>query len=411
MHLNTKRVELSRVEEKTMKLGMDVLVEENFRRFWGMRVGAIVNASSVDSHFRHWVDILLETPQLSLCALFAPEHGLGGAAAYMVPVEDTQSAQLPIYSLYGDNVASLKPKPESLEGLDVLLFDIQDIGSRYYTYIYTMALAMQAAGEAGVKFCVVDRPNPLGGLAVQGNLVQPGFNSFVGMYPLPNRHGMTAGELALLFNHAFGIGCQLEVVACEGWGRGQRWRETGLAFIPPSPNMPNPETALVYPGMCLCEGTNLSEGRGTALPFLQWGAPWVDGKRLAGELNAQKLPGVVFRPIHFSPGFDKHAGRVCEGIFIHVTDEEVFLPWETGVACFWTAQKCFPEHFAFRTEPYEFVEDILAFDLLAGSARLREGMQTARRLEDLLHKTPEEQKEWEDFMSLRQRYLLYTEKN
>jgi len=397
-----------------MKLGTDVLAEEHFRRLAGLRVGAIVNASSLDSHFRHLADVLLETPQLSLCALFAPEHGLGGAAAYMVPVEDTrledvQSTQLPVYSLYGDSLASLKPKLESLEGLDILLFDIQDIGSRYYTYIYTMALAMQAAAEAGLRFCVLDRPNPLGGLAVEGNLVQPGFKSFVGMYPLPNRHGMTAGELAWLFNDAFGIGCQLEVIKCEGWKRSWLWRETGLSFIPPSPNMPNPETALVYPGMCLCEGTRLSEGRGTTLPFLQWGAPWLDGKRLAKALNAQKLPGVVFRPVHFRPGFDKHAGEVCEGVFVHVTDEKTFLPWETGVACFWLAQKCFPEHFAFRTEPYEFVEDILAFDLLAGSARLREGMQTAKTLQDLLEKTVEEQQEWEAFLSLRQRYLLYAE--
>jgi uncharacterized protein YbbC (DUF1343 family) len=173
--------------------------------------------------------------------------------------------------------------------------------------------------------------------------------------------------------------------------------------------MPNPETALVYPGICLCEGTNLSEGRGTTLPFLQWGAPWVEGKRLAGELNAQGLPGLTFRPVHFIPGFDKHAGKLCEGVFLHVTDAKAFLPWETGVACFWVAKKCFPQHFAFRTEAYEFVEDILAFDLLSGSARLREGMQTAGALEELLRKTPEEKRAWEAFLSERQRYLLHTE--
>ncbi|MCL2012067.1 MAG: DUF1343 domain-containing protein [Cystobacterineae bacterium] len=393
-----------------VKLGIDVLARENFRRFGGMRVGAIVNASSVDSRFRHLADMLREAPGVSLRALFAPEHGLGGAAAYMVAVADSPGShtQLPTYSLYGDSVASLKPRPESLEGLDVLLFDIQDIGTRYYTYIYTMALAMQAAAEAGLKFCVLDRPNPLGGVAVQGNLVQPGFTSFVGMYPLPTRHGMTVGELALLFNQHFGIGCELEVVPCEGWKRGA-WEETGLCFVPPSPNMPNVETARIYPGMCLCEGTNLSEGRGTALPFLQWGAPWVDGKLLAKALNAQKLPGIAFRPTYFSPGFDKHAGKLCEGVFMHVTDAQKFLPWETGIACFWLAQKHFPEHFAFRTEPYEFVEDILAFDLLSGSAQLRERMQRAKVLEELLQKTPAEQREWEAFMDVRRRCLLYEE--
>jgi len=391
-----------------VKLGIDVLEEERFERLRGMRVGAIVNASSVSRHFRHLADMLLETPQLSLCALFAPEHGLGGAEAYMVPIQDSPSAKLPIYSLYGDNVASLKPRPESLEGLDALLFDIQDIGARYYTYVYTMALAMQAAAAAKLKFYVLDRPNPLGGTAVQGNLVQPGFESFVGLYPLPNRHGMTAGELALLFNRHFGIGCELEVVECEGWRR-QPWEETGLVFVPPSPNIPNPQTALVYPGMCLLEGTNLSEGRGTALPFLQWGAPWVKGKLLAKELNAQKLPGVAFRPVYFTPGFDKHAGRLCEGVFLHLTQAHCFLPWETGVVCCWLAQKHFPEHFAFRTEPYEFVDNILAFDLLSGSTRLRERMQTARTWEALLQKTPEEQRAWEAFLSVRQRFLLYEE--
>jgi uncharacterized protein YbbC (DUF1343 family) len=393
-----------------VKLGIDILAEEGFRRLRGLRVGAIVNASSVDGQFRHLADLLAEGPGgLSLRALFAPEHGLGGAKAYMVPVEDSPSAQLPVHSLYGDSVASLKPRPKQLSGLDALVFDIQDIGCRYYTYVYTMALAMQAAAEARLKFFVLDRPNPLGGIAVQGNLVQPGFESFVGLYPLPNRHGMTTGELALLFNRHFGIGCELEVVPCEGWKRPHLFGETGLSFVPPSPNMPNPETALVYPGICLCEGTNLSEGRGTTLPFLQWGAPWAEGKRLAGELNAQGLPGVVFRPVHFIPGFDKHAGEACEGVFLHVTDARSFLPWETGVACFWVAQKCFPQHFAFRTEPYEFVEDILAFDLLSGSSRLRERMQTAATLEALLQKTPEEQRAWETFLSVRKSHLLYPE--
>ena len=403
------------MKQKTeIKLGIDILSAENFRRLRGLRVGAIVNASSVDGHFRHLADLLAKAPGVSLRALFAPEHGLAGAAAYMVPVADSHAAdnpgaQLPVYSLYGDDVASLKPTPKQLEGLDALVFDIQDVGARYYTYVYTMALAMQAAAQAGLKFYVLDRPNPLGGMAVQGNLVQPGFESFVGLYPLPNRHGMTTGELALLFNRHFGIGCELEVVACEGWRRRHLWRETGLYFVPPSPNMPNVETALVYPGMCLLEGTQLSEGRGTTLPFLQWGAPWVKGKQLAKALNAQKLPGVVFRPVHFIPGFDKHAGTPCEGVFLHITDEEAFLPWETGATCCWVAQQCFPQHFAFRTAPYEFVENILAFDLLSGSTQLRERMQTAKTWEALLQKTPEEEAQWQAFLSVRRRHLLHTE--
>lgn len=257
-----------------VKTGLDVWVEQGFSALKGKRVGAIVNPTSVDARFRHLADLLAGAEGVTLAALFGPEHGIRGEAQYMVAVDEARDRRtgVPVYSLYGSTFESLSPRQESLQGLDALVFDIQDVGSRYYTYVYTMALAMKAAAKARVPFYVLDRPNPLNGVAMEGNLVGEGFRSFVGLYALPNRHGMTAGELARLFNEQEGFGCELTVVACEGWRRGQFWDETGLPFISPSPNMPTADTALVYPGMCLGEGTNVSEGRGTCRPFEQFGA-------------------------------------------------------------------------------------------------------------------------------------------
>ncbi|HSN14367.1 MAG TPA: DUF1343 domain-containing protein, partial [Anaeromyxobacteraceae bacterium] len=267
-----------------------------------------------------------------------------------------------------------------------------------------MMLGMEAAAEAGVGFLVLDRPNPLGGVAVEGPRLRPGFESFCGLHDLAVRHGMTVGELARLFRAERRLDLRLEVIPCEGWRRGVRFRETGLPWVIPSPNMPTPETALVYPGMCLLEGTNLSEGRGTTLPFELFGAPWLDGRRLASALDAERLPGVRFRPTSFVPTWDKHAGVRCHGAALHVTDPEAFRPFRTGLACVARAREQDPARFRWRTERYEFVEGVPAFDLLCGSAREREAIEAGASTAALLAPLGREERA---FALRRRAYLAY----
>jgi uncharacterized protein YbbC (DUF1343 family) len=340
----------------------------------------------VDPDFRHLADLLHAAPGVQLKALFGPEHGIRGQAQYMVSVDDAQDPKthVPVYSLYGSTFESLSPRPEWLRGLDALVFDIQDVGSRYYTYVYTMALAMRVAAKAGLKFFVLDRPNPLGGERLEGNEVGERFRSFVGLYSLPNRHGMTVGELARLFNHEDGLGLDLTVVPCQGWRRMYPFEDTGLPFIPPSPNMPTVDTARVYPGMCLLEGTNVSEGRGTCRPFEQFGAPWLDGGQLVDQLSMDFLPGVKFRPVSFVPMFDKHQGVPCGGAMIHVTDRHAFLPVRTALAVVRACWKLGGERFAWRADAYEFVRDIPAFDLLCGTDQIRRKLEAGEPLEALV---------------------------
>jgi uncharacterized protein YbbC (DUF1343 family) len=336
----------------------------------------------VDARLRHAADLVHALPGVRLRALFGPEHGVRGDAQYMAAVggERDPCTGLPVHSLYGRTVASLAPTPAQLRGLDVLCFDIQDVGSRYYTYQATMMLCMEAAARAGLAFVVLDRPNPIGGLAVEGPALREGFESFCGLHDLAPRHGLTVGELALLFREERGLDLDLTVVECDGWRRGDAARATGLPWVFPSPNMPTPETALVYPGMCLLEGTNLSEGRGTTRPFELFGAPWLDARRLAEALDAERLPGVAFRPVSFVPTWDKHAGARCHGVELQVRDAAAFRPFLTGVACVLHARAQAPRAFRWRTEPYEFVADVPAFDLLCGSAREREGIEAGRTL-------------------------------
>jgi len=388
------------------KTGLDVWVEQGFSALQGKRVGAIVNPTSVDSRFRHLADLLAGTAGVKLAALFGPEHGVRGEAQYMVAVGEARDRRtgVPVHSLYGSTFESLSPRPEWLQGLDALVFDIQDVGSRYYTYVYTMALAMKAAAKARVPFYVLDRPNPLNGAALEGNLVGEGFRSFVGLYALPNRHGMTAGELARLFNAQEGFGCELTVVPCEGWRRAQFWGDTGLPFISPSPNMPTPDTALVYPGMCLGEGTNVSEGRGTCRPFEQFGAPWVDTDALLARLAKEDLPGVTFRAVGFTPTFDKYTGESCNGAFIHVTDREAFLPLRTGIAIFQALHDLGPGKFDWRADAYEFVEDVPAFDLLCGTDQVRRGIEEGWPLDRLMEGFSAQT---ESFAKQRAPFLMY----
>ncbi len=389
--------------------GLDVLVAEDFRRLRGLRVGVICNPTSVDRDFVHLADHLASAEGVTLAALFGPEHGIRGTAQDMIHVEGEardKRTGVRVHSLYGATFDSLSPTPGSLEGLDALIFDVQDVGSRYYTYVYTMALCMRAAGRAGLRFFVLDRPNPIGGTVVEGNSVRPAFRSFVGLYDLPARHGMTAGELASLFNerHPPEERCQLEVVELQGWDRSLEWDATGLAWIPPSPNMPTLDTARVYPGLCLLEGTNLSEGRGTTRPFEIWGAPYLDPGDLAEALQAQGLPGVAFRPCWFEPTFQKHARRSCGGVMIHVTDRDAFLPVRTGVACLIAAHSLGGEAFQWRTEEYEYRSDVPAIDLLAGTDELRRGIDAGSGLEQLVAGWDAELR---DFHPERARHLRY----
>lgn len=391
-----------------VRTGLEVLAADGFARLRGQRVGVIVNPTSVDARFRHLIDLLHEAPDVTLAAIFGPEHGVRGEAQYMVAVDDVPRdarTGVPVYSLYGSTFESLSPRAGWLEGLDVLVFDIQDVGSRYYTYVYTMALAMRAAASAKVRFMVLDRPNPLGLRLTEGNLVRDGFFSFVGLYPLPNRHGLTAGELARLFNDTQRLGVELEVVPCEGLTRDMRWSDTGLAFVPPSPNMPTVDTALVYPGMCLGEGTNVSEGRGTCRPFEQFGAPYLDGAEVVARLSRLELPGVIFRACGFTPTFDKWVGESCGGAFIHVVDREAFRPLLTGIAVFKVCRELGQEAFRWRADAYEFVKDVPAFDLLCGTDQVRLGLEAGWPLERLTAGFDDDRKAFEP---LRERYALYS---
>jgi uncharacterized protein YbbC (DUF1343 family) len=390
-----------------LQTGIDVARDDKFAALKGLKVGAIVNPTSVDENFTHLADLLVAADGVKLGALFGPEHGIRGEAQYMVPVGEEPKDRrtgVPLHSLYGSTLESLTPKQEWLQGLDALVFDIQDVGSRYYTYVYTMALAMQAAAKAKLKFVVLDRANPIRGDKVEGNIVGEKYRSFVGLYGLPNRHGMTAGELAKLFNETEKWGVDLTVVPCRDWRRDRGWGETGRPFISPSPNMPTADTALVYPGMCLGEGTNVSEGRGTCRPFEQFGAPWLDGYAVCERLEALKLPGVRFRPVGFTPTFDKFKGVSCSGAFIHVTDANTFQSLKTGIAIWQVCRDLGGKNFAWREDAYEFVDGIPAFDLLCGTDQVRKGIDSGKPLHTLLEGFDAQLK---SFLPTRSRYLIY----
>jgi uncharacterized protein YbbC (DUF1343 family) len=324
----------------------------------------------------------------------------------MEPVAGGQdpASGLELVSLYGDDAASLRPGAGMLDGLDALLFDCQDVGSRYYTYVTTLSFVMEAAGAAGLPLIVLDRPNPIGGSLVEGPVLQQAFSSFVGRFALPVRHGMTCGELAGLFAGEFGVECDLRVVEMQGWRRSMGFSETGLPWVPPSPNMPTPGTALVYPGGCLVEGTNLSEGRGTTTPFELVGAPWLDAHALAAALREERLPGVSFRAASFRPTFQKHAGAGCGGVQVLPRDPESFEPFATYLVLLREARRLAPAEFAWRSECYEFERERLAIDLLLGSSELRPLLESGAALTVM-------RESWsaglQRFLEQRRRYLRY----
>jgi uncharacterized protein YbbC (DUF1343 family) len=393
---------MNTVATRAVRLGSDRLIESRALR--GARVGIVCNHASVDRGFAHVIDRLAGADQVTLAAIFGPQHGFRSDVQdnmIETPHQRDASRRVPIYSLYSE---TREPTAEMLRGLDVLVIDLQDIGARIYTYIYTMANCLRACGRHGVKAIVCDRPNPINGIDVEGALLVPEFASFVGLFPIPMRHGMTIGELAQLFNDRFALGADLQVVTMEGWQREMFADESGVPWVIPSPNMPTLDTAIVYPGTVLFEGTMLSEGRGTTRPFELVGAPHVDAERFAREMNALGLPGVYFRPAVFEPTFQKHAKQTCGGCQIHVTDRRAFKPVLTGAALIQMFRRLDPQNFAWRQPPYEYEHEKLPIDILAGSDRLRNQIEGDLPPQQIAESWRGDE---EEFRRIRKPYLLY----
>jgi uncharacterized protein YbbC (DUF1343 family) len=382
--------------------GLDVLFQHQKDVLKGRKIGLVANPSSVNSRLEFILDLFINEKSWEVTTLFGPEHGLRSE----VQAEEWSSdfheptTGLPVYSLYGKH---LKPEPEMLRNVDTIVFDIQDVGSRYYTFIYTLSYVMEACEGKEIEVVVLDRPNPINGVDVEGPVLERNYESFVGRFPIPIRHGMTIGELALLFQKEFGIQCRLRIIKMEGWKRQFHFEETGLPWVLPSPNMPTPDTALVYPGMCLFEGTDLSEGRGTTRPFEIFGAPWIDPHKLCSALK--NLSGVTFRPLYFQPTFNKYQGELCGGAQIHVYDRGKFQPVKMAVTLLSFLLKEYPGFFKWKDPPYEFVMDRLPIDILFGNSWIRESLEKADAPDEI-------EKRWEtnlqNFMKLRQKYLLYS---
>jgi uncharacterized protein YbbC (DUF1343 family) len=370
----------------SVRTGLDRLLADP-SRLAGRRYGILAHGASIS---RHGVPIhlaLAAGPAGAPSALFGPEHGYYGIEQDMIPADGGTDpwTGAPLLSLYGDSAGTLRPSPSAFSGLDLLLIDLQDVGSRYYTYAATAIWAAEAAMAAGCEVWVLDRPNPLGGEVIEGNLLAPGYESFVGAFRLPVRHGLTLGELfrlEALRRHWSDARAYFTVLYLEGWRRAMTWEETGLPWIAPSPNMPTITTARVYPGGCLVEATELSEGRGTTRPFQLTGAPFIDPKRLAEKLNARRLPGVTFVPTYYRPQFQKHRGALCGGVELLVSDPAAFASYRTGVELLATLRRLWPRDFAWREAPYEFVADRPAIDLLTGGPECRQAVESGDGLDD-----------------------------
>jgi uncharacterized protein YbbC (DUF1343 family) len=385
-----------------MLLGSERLLASS--RLNGLRVGVLANPASIDGNFRHIVDRLAASPDWTLAAIFGPQHGFrSDLQDNMIETPHTKDKRrnVPIFSLYSE---TREPTQEMLSLIDVLVIDIQDVGARIYTFIYTVANCLRAAGRAGIPVIVCDRPNPIGGVAIEGPTLDPGYESFVGLYRMPMRHGMTVGELARLFNERHRLGAELEVVPMEGWSREMYWDATGIPWVIPSPNMPTLDTAVVYPGTVLFEGTMLSEGRGTTRPFELVGAPWIDGDLFAARMNALGLAGVHFRPAIFEPTFQKHARATCGGCQLHVTSREEFAPVKVGVSLLREFYGTSPSRFQWRDPPYEYEHDKMPIDILAGSPALRQQIEQQTALADIVASWRPGEVE---FAEMRRPYLLY----
>ena len=387
------------------RLGIEELVGRYLKKIQKRRLGLLAHPASVTPNFVHTLDVLRGVGA-KVQVLFGPEHGFGGEAQDMEPVAGLSKGpyDLPFYSLYGQDESSLTPPREVLDDLDALVVDLADIGSRYYTFVWTALLCLRACYTAGIQMIVTDRPNPLGGERVEGAPQKEGFLSFVGLKPVSNRHGMTACELLLMAASDEGLDEALTVIPMQGWERAMGYGETGLPWVMPSPNMPTLDTALVYPGLCLIEGTWASEGRGTTRPFELVGAPEIDSKALCSRLDGMKLPGVRFRPVTFKPGFQKHGGAICGGAQLHVTDQDIFLPYRTGVAVLIALFASSGGAFSWRRDPYEFVSMTPAIDLLSGSEELRYAIENGAALGEIADTWREGESAFEE---QRKRFLLY----
>ncbi len=395
---------MAKLQRKPIKLGLEKILDEQINLLENSRVGLVCNQATVDHRFRHAADLFFEHPKINLTTLFGPQHGIRGDVQDNM-IETTHSIDrdtgLPVYSLYSE---TREPTEEMLRDTDVLVYDLQDVGCRVYTFIYTMANAMRSCAKFGKKFIVLDRPNPIGGIAVEGNVLEIGHESFVGQYPIPMRHGLTIGELAGLFNHEFSIGCDLELVKMHNWSRDDFYDETDAPWVMPSPNMPTVETAVVFPATVYFEGTQVSEGRGTTRPFEIVGASYINSKEYSEALASLKLSGVIFRPIEFLPTFQKHAGNSCGGVFLHVTDRLTFEPVITGLAMIKTAFDLYPEEFKWKNPPYEYVFDRNPFDVIAGTTKIREMFEQKASWEELKSFC---RTGVEEFLLIREKYLLY----
>jgi uncharacterized protein YbbC (DUF1343 family) len=385
-----------------LRTGSEILFASSALR--GKRVGLVCNPASVDGSLRHVVDLAHEAGDVSLNAIFGPQHGYrADLQDNMIETAHTSDARrrVPIYSLYSD---TREPTADMLRNLDALVVDLQDVGTRVYTFAYTMANCLRAARRHRLPVIVCDRPNPIGGAAVEGPMLDAAYASFVGQFAIPMRHGLTMGELARLFNDRFGLEAPLEVVRMEGWRRTDFHDETGLPWVMPSPNLPTLDTAIVYPGQVLLEGTTLSEGRGTTRPFELFGAPWIDGELLAARLNARGLPGTHFRPLCFQPTFQKHAGQTCGGCQIHVTDRRRFRPVETTVVALGECRRLDPGRWSWRDPPYEYEARKMPIDILYGSGALRTAIDADTPPESIVEG-------WREplarFLDVRERVLLY----
>ena len=391
---------------KQLQLGLNIFEKNWPKNLKGSRVGLLVHTASLNKRLDHAVNLLSKSRKLELKALFGPQHGIHGETQdNMVEWEGfiDKQTELPVFSLYGK---TRKPEPEMYKDIDAIVIDIQDVGSRYYTFIWTMELCMQACLELNKSMVILDRPNPIGGHITEGPVLDTAFSSFVGQRPLPVRHGMTIGEIGNYFRNEFYPSLNFYVITMHGWKRKLWFDETGLLWVMPSPNMPSLNTATVYPGMCLLEGTNLSEGRGTTLPFEIFGAPFIDPHTLVKYLNEFRLPGVVFRPMYFQPTFQKHTGKLCGGAQIHVIKRERFKPFKTGVAIIKTTHDLYAEQFSWRKPPYEYETERMPIDILAGTDRLRKNIEKGEDLEKM-------EEWWQDqcmeFNRLfRKKYLTYT---
>ena len=383
---------------KKIKLGVDVLLASRIDLVKGKRVGLITNATGLTSDFESTIDVLYRQPEIKLVALFGPEHGIRGdiPAGESVAHYQDERTGLPVYSLYGNQ---RRPTKEMLTGIDVLIYDIQDIGNRAYTYIYTMAYAMQAAHEQEITFIVLDRPNPLSGIRVEGNILEPAFSSFIGLFPIPQVYGMTVGELACFFNHEFNINCDLKIVPMTGWRREMYFEDTGLFWTPTSPHVPRAQTALfVATTGCLGELDTISEGVGYPLPFEVVGAPWIDGQQLANELNQRHLNGVFFRPLHFRPYYYRFANEQCGGVQIHITNHLLFSPTATQIHILAAIQKIFPAHNIFNTTRIQM------FDKAFGTDKIRKAIASGSSAEKIILSW---QNELQQFLAKRAKYLIY----